>query len=62
MRDVLRWWRHVLWVNIRDMWDSLPGPWFVKVALILVCQVIPGPLDEIALLAVIGAWRRYRNT
>lgn len=44
----------------REMWQSLPGPWYVKVLLVVVCQVIPGPLDEVALIAISQAWRRYR--
>jgi len=35
----------------RETWDGLPGPWPVKVALCAVCLAIPGPQDEILLLA-----------
>jgi hypothetical protein len=44
----------------RRTWDDLPGPWPVKVALILVCVAIPGQLDEIALIALTRACRKHR--
>jgi len=62
MGDVIRWWTHVISVQARDMWTALPGPWPVKVLLIVACQLIPGPLDEIALITVAAAWRRRTAT
>lgn len=44
----------------RRAWDGLPGPWWVKILLIAVCQLIPGGFDELALLAATAAWRKYR--
>lgn len=41
--------------KIRATWDMLPGPTWVKAALIVVCLLIPGPGDEIALIAIAGA-------
>lgn len=45
---------------VRRAWDGLPGPWWVKIALIVACQFIPGGFDEWALIAGTAAWRRYR--
>lgn len=44
----------------RRTWDDLPGPAWVKVALIVACLLIPGQLDEIALIALTRACRRWR--
>lgn len=41
----------------RETWRGLPGPWPVKLALMGVCLAVPGPADEIALLAVTQAFR-----
>lgn len=41
----------------RETWRGLPGPWPVKVALCAVCLAIPGPQDEILLIAVTQALR-----
>ena len=38
-------------------WRAMPGPWPVKLALIAVCQVIPGQADELILVAVTQAFR-----
>lgn len=37
---------------LRQTWEGLPGPWPVKVALLVVCVAIPGPQDELILLAL----------
>jgi hypothetical protein len=44
----------------RRTWDDLPGPWWCKVALIVVCLAIPGPQDEIALIAFTALCRKWR--
>jgi hypothetical protein len=57
-----------LWVWIRVAWDawvvetwrSLPGSTWVKVALIVVCLAIPGPQDELLLIAITAAARARR--
>jgi hypothetical protein len=55
-------------MSARDGWRWLPGPWWVKLLLIvlLACgQFCPGELDEILILAAIGWVRRRldaRNT
>jgi hypothetical protein len=58
--DVIAWWWLVLRVTTRDLWDTLPGPWPVKITLIVLTQAIPGQLDDIALLALL-AWLRRRK-
>jgi hypothetical protein len=48
--------RAASWVahKLAALWRALPGPWPVKAALLVLCVAIPGPLDEIALLALAG--------
>jgi hypothetical protein len=51
MRSLARW--YWLWVKAgaRRIWDDLPGPWYVKILLIVITQVvIPGPLDDAVIL------------
>ena len=45
---------------VRQLWVSLPGPWPVKLALLVICQLIPGQLDEYALILVTRAYRAWR--
>jgi hypothetical protein len=45
---------------VRETWAGLPGPWPVKVALIAACLAIPGPQDEVLLLAVTQFCRARR--
>lgn len=61
MSDVIGWWAYVVRYEAREAWRALPGPWPVKVLLIVACQAIPGPLDEIALVALSAAWRRRKR-
>ena len=44
----------------REAWDGLPGPWPVKVVLLVACQFIPGGFDEWALIVLTQAVRRYK--
>lgn len=60
MTALASWWAYVLRYEARQMWRALPGPWPVKVLLVIACQAIPGPLDEIALLTVVAAIRKRR--
>ena len=60
MRDLAAWWVFVLRYEARELWRALPGPWWVKVLLIVATQAIPGPQDELVLLAVV-AWCRRRK-
>jgi hypothetical protein len=54
------WWAVAKW-QARELWDSLPGPWYVKALIIVICLAIPGQVDEIAIVAVTAAWRKYRT-
>ena len=62
MTGVVSWWAYVIRYEAREAWRALPGPWPVKVLLVVACQAIPGPLDEIALLAVVAAVRKRRSS
>lgn len=55
---VIGWWAYVVRYEAREMWRALPGPWPVKVLLIIACQAIPGPFDEVAVIAIAAARRR----
>jgi len=59
--DVASWWWCVARMSARSGWDALPGPWPVKVALIVLLaagQLIPGEADELVLLLLIGYVKR----
>ena len=58
MTAVISWWAYVVRYEARATWEAMPGPWPVKVALIVVLAAIPGQLDEIAFFAVLGAVRK----
>jgi len=58
--DVAWFWAMVIRFEARKFWQALPGPWYVKVVLIIICLAIPGELDEIALVAVTAACRAYQ--
>ena len=45
---VASWWAYVLRYEVRELWQALPGPWWCKALLIVVCLAIPGPADEVA--------------
>jgi hypothetical protein len=45
---------------LRQTWDDLPGPWPVKVALCAICLAIPGPQDELTLIALTRLCRAWR--
>jgi hypothetical protein len=55
------WFVYVLRMLVRDTYESLPGPRWVKIMLVVVCLAIPGPQDELLLLAVVAACRWFRN-
>jgi hypothetical protein len=42
-------------------WQSVPGPWFVKVVILAVLIAIPGGFDEIIFFAALAAWRSVRR-
>lgn len=59
--DMAAFWAYALWTfGIRATWDSLPGPWWVRVLLVTACLLIPGPQDELLLIAITAACRRIR--
>ena len=58
MSAVISWWAYVVRYEARATWEAMPGPWPVKVALIVVLALIPGQLDELLFLAVLGAVRK----
>lgn len=60
MSAAISWWAFVLRYEARELWRALPGPWWAKIILIAVLQLIPGMLDEIALLAILALLRRRR--
>ena len=45
---------------VRQTWRDLPGPVPVKVALVVICLAIPGPQDELILLALVKVCRAWR--
>ena len=64
MSDLARaasWWAYVARFYARKLWDSLPGPWYVKMILVAICIAIPGPADELILVALPVAWRKIRS-
>lgn len=51
-------WLRLAWLFwVVDTWKSLPGPPWCRVALLIVCLAIPGPQDELLLIAVTAAMR-----
>ena len=60
MSGVVSWWAFVLRYEARELWRSLPGPWWCKALLIAVCLAIPGPADELILVGLVGALRKRR--
>lgn len=49
---------------IRQTWDDMPGPRWVRLALVIICIAIPGPQDELILIGltrVFRAWRARRD-
>ncbi len=58
LRDLAAWWLTVVRFTIAEIWASLPGPWWCKLIILIVCAAIPGSFDEIAVIAVCAAWRR----
>lgn len=57
---VASWWAYVVRYEARELWRALPGPWWVKVLLIIVTQAIPGPQDEALLLLIVAICRKCK--
>jgi len=53
----LWWW---LKDEAREMWRALPGPWWLKLLLCLLCLAIPGPADELGLIVLVKVCRAWR--
>lgn len=60
LADELRFLAYVLWFYARQTFMALPGPIWVKCLLVVICLAIPGPQDELVLIALTAAARRYR--
>ena len=60
LTEVIYWWASVLRFEAIEMWRCLPGPWWCKLAILVLVLAIPGQLDEIALLAILSALRGRR--
>ena len=59
--DLAGWWLYVARVTAAELWRSRPGPWPVKALLVVACVAIPGPFDEVALVAITAAWRKRKS-
>jgi len=59
--DIAYFWFWAVFYALKSVWDDLPGPLPVKVLLIIACTLVPGPWDEIVLLAMIAVIRRIRK-
>lgn len=49
---------------LKELWLSIPGPLWVKLiicAILLACLAIPGPFDEMFIIALIKAGHKYRT-
>lgn len=57
----LSWPAHVAAHYMRQLWRDLPGPAWLKIILFAACIAIPGPLDELALVALPAASRAWRK-
>lgn len=68
LRDCAGFWAYATRWTAREKWRALPGPWPVKAATVAglagvaaVCLMIPGPLDEAAVVAAPKAYRLVRS-
>lgn len=62
MMDQAVFWAYAVWTfAIVGFYNSLPGPWWCKVLLIVICVAIPGGFDEIMIVGVATIWRKWRN-
>lgn len=65
LSDLAAWYVVAAYMTVRAGWLTLPGPWPVKLALGIVivailggCLMIPGPLDELAVMGLLGLFKR----
>lgn len=55
-----RWPLYVAWDLARETYRALPGPWWLKLLLCAICLAIPGPQDELLLIALTVIARKIR--
>jgi hypothetical protein len=60
MTDIIRWYGYVVWFYAKQTFNDLPGPRWCKILLIVICVAIPGPWDELALIALVKLCRTIR--
>jgi hypothetical protein len=61
MLNELRLYLRLAWLFwVVDTWRALPGPPWCRVALLMVCLAIPGPQDELLLIAITAVMRARR--
>jgi hypothetical protein len=58
--QIASWYAYALRQEALETWRALPGPWYVRLALVAVCLAIPGFLDELALVALVKFARARR--
>jgi len=58
--EVISWWLFVLRYEIREIWRALPGPWWVKVPLMILAVAEPGPFGEMAILGIAAMFRALK--
>jgi hypothetical protein len=61
IRELIEWYAYCLWYYTKQTYNDLPGPHVVKILLVAICIAIPGPQDEILLLALTRACRAWRK-
>lgn len=68
LTDYAAWYAAWLWWSVqgcvRDMWEGIPGPTPVKIAVMVllgVCLLIPGPLDEIGVVLALRGIAHVRR-
>lgn len=61
MTEIVAWYALMIRIAARMVWDSIPGPWYIKVVLLAVTQVIPGQFDDILIFGAIALYRTWRR-
>jgi hypothetical protein len=62
IQDIFWWWTWAVIFYARAIWDDLPGPWWMKVIILIVTQILlPGPIDDIGVLLLIAGVRAFRR-
>jgi hypothetical protein len=50
-----------LWRSARALYDDLPGPHWVKITIVVTCLILPGPQDEVLLIALVAVCRYIKR-